>query len=140
MKKKYVLIILCFSFLLSCKTSSKFNRNEISTDKEKKEWIFAFKAQVFYECLKNNNVMIEKDASPSLNSQVLGDYNVLSKTNAIGKNYSKIINDRATWLKGGDLEGYKAITNGCLSFFESKELDSIANSEYRNMKSNSKKN
>ncbi|MBL7868955.1 MAG: hypothetical protein JNM71_13150 [Flavobacterium lindanitolerans] len=140
MKKKYVLIILCFSFLLSCKTSSKFNRNEISTDKEKKEWIFAFKAQVFYECLKNNNVMIEKDASPSLNFQVLGDYNVLSKTNAIGKNYSKIINDRATWLKGGDLEGYKAITNGCLSFFESKELDSIANSEYRNMKSNSKKN
>ncbi|PZO22835.1 MAG: hypothetical protein DCE86_18035 [Flavobacteriaceae bacterium] len=134
MKKKYVLIILCFSFLLSCKTSPKFNRNEISTDKEKKEWIFAFKSQVFYECLKNNNVMIEKDASPSLNFQVLGDYNVLSKTTAIGKNYSKIINDRATWLKGGDLEGYKAITNGCLSFFESKELDSIANSEYLNFK------
>ena len=134
MKKKYVLIILCFSFLLSCKTSPKFNRNEISTDKEKKEWIFAFKSQVFYECLKNNNVMIEKDASPSLNFQVLGDYNVLSKTTAIGKNYSKIINYRATWLKGGDLEGYKAITNGCLSFFESKELDSIANSEYLNFK------
>lgn len=140
MKKKYVLIILCISFLLSCKTSSKFNRNEIARDKEKKEWIFAFKSQVFYECLKNNNVMIEKDASPSLNFQVLGDFNVLSKANAIGKNYSKIINGRATWLKGGDLEGYKAITNGCLFFFESKELDSIANSEYRNMKSNSKKN
>ncbi|WP_277015569.1 hypothetical protein [Flavobacterium lindanitolerans] len=140
MKRKSILIILCISFLLSCKTSSKFNRNDIPRDKEKKEWIFAFKAQVFYECLKNNNVMIEEDASPSLNFQVLGDFNVLSKTNAIGKNYSKIINDRATWLKGGDLEGYKAITNGCLFFFESKELDSIANSEYRNMKSNSKKN
>lgn len=70
----------------------------------------------------------------------MGDLNVLSKTNSIGKNYSKILNDRATWLKGGDLEGYKAITNGCLSFFESKELDSIANLEYLNMKLTNKKN
>ena len=137
MKRKHILIILCLSILLSCKTA---NQNARLESKEKKEWIFAFKSQTFYECLINSGAIVEKDASPSLNFQILGDLNILSQINSIGKNYSKIINDRSTWFKGGDLEGYKSITNGCLFFFESKELDSIANLEYLNMKLTNKKN
>ncbi|HEU4496969.1 MAG TPA: hypothetical protein VFR70_07950 [Flavobacterium sp.] len=86
---------------------------------------------MFYECIKQSGATIEKDASPSLNFEVLGDFKVLSKIDSIGKSYSKVINDRSAWLKGGDLDGYRAITNGCLSFFESRELDSVANASYR---------
>ena len=124
---------------MSCKTSTTLNRNEISEGKERKEWIFAFMAEAFHKYLKSSGFVIEKDASSSLNFQILGDFNVLSKTDSLGKNYSKVINDKAIGLKSGDLDGYKAITNGCLSFFESKELDSIANLEYRKIKLNEKK-
>ncbi len=34
----------------------------------------------------------------------------------------------------GDLEGFKAVSNGCLVFYDSRALDSIANAEYRSYK------
>ena len=123
-------MILWVLMVLSCKVSKKQNQQDNIRHKEKQQWIFAFKSSVFYECIKHSGIKIEKDASPSLNFEVLGDFKILSKTDLIGKNYSKIIEDRSVWLKDGDLDGYKAITNGCLSFFASRELDSIANAEY----------
>ena len=133
MKSKLMMIFYVTSFL-SCKTS-KIQEKENIRNKEKKEWIFAFKAKVFYKCFQQSGVIMDKDASPSLNFEVLGDFKILSKVDSIGQSHSKVINDRSAWLKGGDLDGYRAITNGCLSFFESKELDSIANSEYKKFSS-----
>ena len=130
MRKKQIVMILGILTFSSCKVSKNQNQEDNFRDKEKQEWIFAFKSSVFYECVKHSGVKIEKDASPSLNFEVLGDFKILSKTDLIGKSYSKIIEDRSAWLKDGDLDGYKAITNGCLSFFASRELDSIANVEF----------
>ncbi len=123
---KKLIIILCVLFLSSCKTS--IQQNETSENKEKKEWIFAFKANAFYKCMVESGAKIDKDASPSLNFEVLGNFKTLKKTDSIGKNYSKIIKDRSVWLGS---EGHKAICNGCLVLYESKELDSIANAEYK---------
>ena len=130
MKNKIIIII--FSLLLwSCKTPKAVDNKHPIMSKEKKEWLFAFKANTFFECLKYSGVKIEKDASPSLNFEILGDFKLLSRTDSLGKNYSKIINDRGVWLKEGDLDGYKSIVNGCLIFYGSKELDSIAEKEYK---------
>lgn len=116
-----------FSFLLICCNSVR--KKEVQ-DKEEQQWIFAFKASTFSSCLKHNGAVINNDASPSLEFQALVDLNAVDKADSLAKSYSKIIEERAAWL-GEDFKGYKAVVNGCLTFYESKELDSIARAEYK---------
>jgi hypothetical protein len=69
-----------------------------------------------------------------LNFQILGDLKFLATTDSIGRMQAKIIDDKSIWLKGGDLDGYKSILNGCLENYQSIELDSIARLEYKKYK------
>src|SRR5690554_3100348 len=111
---KKVTLLLAVFFVISCKTQ------------KEKHWVSAYKANVFCSCLKNLDVKIKNDASPSLNFQIIGDFNVIAETDSIGKMYSDIIKERNVWYKGGDLDGYNNIINGCLEFYNSKELQKIA--------------
>lgn len=131
--KKQSVLTFCILFFLSCKTS-RVHVDGNQLDKEKEQWVFAFKANAFYECIKHSGIKLEKDASPSLNFQKLGSFKALSITDSLGKVSSKIIDENSVWLKGGDLDGFKAISNGCLVFYDSRALDSIANAEYRRYK------
>jgi len=55
----------------------------------------------------------------------------LAETDSLGKVYSDIIRERNIWYKGGDLDGYNNIINGCLEFYNSKELRKMAVKRYR---------
>jgi hypothetical protein len=99
--------------------------------KERKNWIFAFKAQACSSCLKNMDVKIPKDNSEWLRFEVLG-INYQNKADSIGKAFTAIINEKAKYnFKDRDLEGGKVITNGCLLLYSGKRLDSIAKLEHR---------
>lgn len=122
---KNVIIILILLPLVSCHSA----RTEHQY-KDEQQWIFAFKASAFSSCLKHNGVVIGNDASPSLQFEALVDIKAIDKTDSLAKSFSEIIEERAAWL-GEDFKGYKAIVNGCLSFYESKELDSVTRVEYK---------
>lgn len=111
-------IVILFLSLVSCKSQ------------QKQEWISAYKANVFCSCIENLDVQIKNDATPSLNFQIIGDFKVLTETDSLGKVYSDIIKERSIWYKGGDLEGYNNIINGCLEFYNSKELEKMALKKY----------
>lgn len=116
---KKVNILLMSLILISCKTQ------------EKNQWISAYKTNVFCSCLKNFDVQIKNDATSSLNFQIIGNFEILAETDSLGKVYSDIIRERNIWYKGGDLDGYNNIINGCLEFYNSKELRKIAVKRYR---------
>lgn len=122
---KNVIIIQIFLLVVSCKSA----RTECQ-DNEEQHWIFTFKASAFSSCLKHNGVVIDNDASPSLQFQALVDSKAVDKSDSLAKSFSEIIEKRAAWL-GEDFKGYKSIVNGCLTFYESKELDSVASAEYK---------
>ena len=121
MKNKIFVLIIVFS-AVSCKI--------IKTEIPKKDWIFSFKAEACTACLANLDVTIKKDNSSWLRYEVLGD-KYKNQAISVGKSYVKIIDEKSSYFKNSDLEGGKAITNGCLTFFESKTLDSVAKLEYK---------
>ncbi len=73
---------------------------------------------------------IKNDNYPWLRFEVLGD-NFIKQARLKGKKFTDTINEKARYFKGGDLEGGKAITNGCLLLFESNQLDSAAKAAFR---------
>lgn len=109
-----IIILTLILLLASCKSQTK------------NDWKTAYKANVFCSCLKNSGAKIEKDASPSLNFQIIEDFKIIAETDSIGKRYSDIIRERNVWYKGGDLDGYSNIVNGCLEFYNSRELDALS--------------
>lgn len=109
-----IIIFTLILLLASCKSQTK------------NDWKTAYKANVFCSCLKNSGAKIEKDASPSLNFQIIEDFKIIAETDSIGKRYSDIIKERNVWYKGGDLDGYSNIVNGCLEFYNSRELDALS--------------
>lgn len=117
MKNKTILLSI-FSFVVSCKSQ------------QKNDWKSAYKANVFCSCLKNSGVKIKNDASQSLNFQIIGDFKIIAETDSIGKQYAYIIKNRNIWYKGGDLEGYSNIINGCLEFYNSRELEVLSKKRF----------
>lgn len=81
--------------------------------------------------MKNLGVKIEKDASPSINFQILENFKIIAETDSVGKIYADSIKKRSVWYKGGDLDGYNNVVNGCLDFYNSKELNKISKKKYK---------
>ena len=134
--KKIIILILPF-IILSCSTQKrdKFEyRNE-----DKKVWINTFKTEVFYECLKEGykndsifKLMAKKDL---FNSYDAIDFTTVDFARELGKKI--IVKMPMPYIKidiGEDEQKNKNfISYNCLNYFASKELDSIANSEYVKM-------
>ncbi|WP_448607090.1 hypothetical protein [Paenimyroides ceti] len=114
-------IIVLMLLIVSCKSKQKYQY----------QWTAAYKANVFCSCLKNLDVQLKNDSSPSLNFQILGNFNLINETDSLGKVYATIIKERNIWYKGGDLEGYNNIINGCLEFYQSKDLKILSKKRYK---------
>ena len=137
MKKSIILLSL---IILSCSTQNRDNFKYRNDDK--KVWINTFKSEVFYECLregfKNDTIfklMSEKDL---FNSYDAIDFTTIDFARELGKKI--IIKMPAPYIKIDLGEEYllkkNFISYNCLNYYASKELDSIANSEYKKMLKN----
>ncbi len=120
--KKY---IFCFIFLalISCSRKSYHGIN-------KYDWKISFKDQVFIHSLRYlygkdfNKILIDQDMSASNNFEHLYRTHD-SLANITGKKFSNSINN----LPDGYLiEGKRTILNFCLEYYNSKRLESIADS------------
>ena len=134
--KNLYLLVLSLAFI-SCNTYKRDNfkyRNE-----DKKVWINTFKTEVFYECLKEGykNVSIFKLIAKKdlFNSYDAIDFTTVDFARELGKKI--IVKMPMPFIKidiGEDEQKNKNfISYNCLNYFDSKELDSIANSEYVKM-------
>ena len=138
MKKSIILLSL---IILSCSTQKRDNFKYRNDDK--KVWINTFKTVAFNSCLregfKNDTIfklMSEKDL---LNSyDVIDDFRTIDFARELGKQI--IIKMPAPYIKIDLGEEYllkkNFISYNCLNYYASKELDSIANSEYKKMLKN----
>ena len=124
MKKSILLLSI---LIVSCKPL-KMN------DKEKEAWISAYKSTAFIGCLsqsfgKDFDQFLNKDQSVGANFEILYNSN-MKKADSVGNNFAKSI---TIFPENSDFFGKKIIINNCLFFYKSKELDSIANFEYKKM-------
>nr|WP_298659748.1 hypothetical protein [uncultured Flavobacterium sp.] len=127
MKKRILFISL---FIISCKSINNIN-------KAKENWINAYKSTVFISCLNQSfgekfDTLLKSEQSIMANFEVL-EYANTKIADSLGRNFAlKIL----TPPKNSDFYGKKVIINNCLHLYRSKELDSIANSEYEKMLKN----
>lgn len=137
--KNLYLLVLSLVFI-SCNTYKRDNfkyRNE-----DKKVWINTFKTEVFYECLKEgyeNDSIFKLIAKKDLfNSYDAIDFTTIDFARELGKNI--IVKMPKPYMKidigEDDLKNKDFISYNCLNYFASKELDSIATSEYKKMLKN----
>lgn len=138
--KKVILLIGVLYLFSFCSTTKKFKyRSDLSVKTSLKSgFIKQFKDDVFYKCLQEGygedlsskifNLMKEKDLfSPS------DDPNI--EIDSIQSKLAKkiILNLSPPYLHTDDekeIVGKNFIISTCLSYYESKELDSLANIEY----------
>jgi hypothetical protein len=141
--KNLYLLVLSLVFI-SCNTYKRDNfkyRNE-----DKKVWINTFKTEVFYECLKEgyeNDSIFKLIAKKDLfNSYDAIDFTTIDFARELGKNI--IVKMPKPYMKidigEDDLKNKDFISYNCLNYFASKELDSIATSEYKKMLKNRNQN
>lgn len=137
MKTKFYLLILVL-IISSCK--SKYQRDTFQYDDTSNLWINAFKYQVFYTCLKegiNNDTLYKIMRNKDLFNPY-DDIDILERKTAseLGK---KVIENlpKPTVIPHCDdcnesLQNSKNyISNNCLKYYASKELDSIAKIAYK---------
>jgi len=133
------LLILPF-IILSCSTQK---RDEFKyRNEDKKVWINTFKSEVFYECLKegykNDTIFKLMEKKDLFNSYDAIDFTTIDFARELGKQI--IIKMPAPYIKievGNEyLKNKNFISYNCLNYYSSKELDSIANSEYEKMLKN----
>lgn len=127
MKKILLLFVLC----CSCKSTSTLSKFDYNHDSE--AWITAFKDQMFFACLKEShpndtifNLISKRDAFNPYEGLGLTNSN---KAKELGK---KIIqNIPPPKMCEGCKDGKNYYMANCLHYYKSKDLDSIANSEYK---------
>ena len=106
------------------------------TGSERNEWTKAFKRSVFISAVKasyaSNKIAITgNDLSEALNFEVIGNRKYLKIADSIGKRYSLLI--KPSIIR--DYDGKRAIINESLSYYDSKELDSLSGKYYSQYKS-----
>ena len=127
-KTKYLIILLIL--LTSCAGSKQAKQKE-------EDWIFAFKAEVCASCFRYQKVNFENDISGSVRAEVLNfDAGLFKKTDSLGKIFSDSIDIKSRYYSNNTdfSPNSRVISNGCLSFFESKQLDKLAKKVYRHKK------
>lgn len=107
---------------------------------EKQSWINSYKYEAFYECinegLENDSLKIilsNKDLfAPNLNI----DFSTTEEARQCGRNIAKKIPKPFIKIDKGEekLINKKFISFSCLNYFASRELDSIAKSQYEFLK------
>jgi hypothetical protein len=106
------------------------------TGSQRNEWTKAFKRSVFVSAIKasyasNNIAITDTDLSDALNFEVIGNTKFSKIADSIGKRYSLLI--KPSIIR--DYDGKRAIINESLSYYESKELDSLSARYYSLYKS-----
>jgi hypothetical protein len=148
--KKYVAMMIIATILFSCQPTYNYadldnyygldfpEKKSIKKSKEDKDitfWINTYKQQVFYDCLfenyKNDSISKIMEKEDLFNPN---DYIPLSfwpKMKEIGKNAIKYMPENGYFIETDFDRRRKYISKTCLNYFASKELDSIAKSEYK---------
>lgn len=116
---------LCFIALFFCITLSACS---VQRKQDKEDWMNSYKRQVFISCIKSQNTSVLKnDISESINSELLGNTSYVKQADSLGNKFYKLIQPS----KILDYNNNKALVNGCLEYYGSKQLDSIAKSAYK---------
>jgi hypothetical protein len=115
----------CFIALIFCIT---LGACSVQKKQQKADWINSYKRQVFISCLNVQNRELSKnDVSESINADILGNTYYLKQADSLGKGFYRLIRPS----KILDHNNNRALVNGCLEYYESKQLDSMAKSAYK---------
>ncbi len=142
MKRAVIFIVfIIFSSCVSYKRDNFKYRNE-----DKKVWINTFKTIAFNSCLKEGfkndtifKLMAEKDL---LNSyDVIDDFTTIDFARGLGKQIILKMPKPHIKIDIGEeyLKNKNFISYNCLNYYASRELDSIAHSEYKKQFSKKRK-
>ncbi|KGO78815.1 hypothetical protein Q763_16645 [Flavobacterium beibuense F44-8] len=127
---KYKFWSLFCILIMSCK-SQNISEQELANNQEE-TFIHFFKIQSYCSCLKNSysnkNIFSLIEQEDLLGSyDALADPEILKKIDSLGKIFSLKVKPE----EYPDFKGKKRITQYCLSFYTSQELDKIAKEEFR---------
>lgn len=132
-----LIFLVLFSFVIfSCSVKKK----QIYTDKQHETWVTLFKEEVFVECLKESyqndtifKLISKKDISGSHDFIVwITEIEIARK---LGREFADNIPDPE--YKFDYKIGQKYYMSSCLKYYASRELDSIAQIEYKKYLKNS---
>ncbi len=133
--------ILFITLLLTSCSIQRKNKKPIEIDK--KNWIETYKTSVFWSCFResySNDSLVKLIAKKDFiyQNEVLADWEIIENSEEIGKKQAKSIKKITVYPKfeeGNKEEFFKKnyFLKNCLNYYVSKELDSIANSEYEKM-------
>ena len=132
---KYIIILSVFC-TLSCTVQKRdsFSYAETNT---KTQWINSFKYEVFYGCIKegigNDSLRIILQKKDLFNPNAEVDFVVNDKARSLGKGIIENMPKPYIKIDKGeeDLKNKNFISSNCLKYYASKELDSIAEAEYK---------
>jgi hypothetical protein len=139
MKKIFLLIIITTFF--SCNS---YKRDKFYYRKDDKNgWINTFKAEVFYECLREgyqNDTVFKIIAKKDLFNSYDGfEFNVIDSAKILGSSIIKKMPKPYINMDNEDLKERNFISMTCLNYYASKELDSIAKKAFKeHLKKNKK--
>ncbi len=124
MKGIYLILL---TVVYSCSTSK-----TALIEKDKRDWIEAYKSTAFISCLqesygKNFKSFLANDQSISANYEII-DEGQANKAKQNGALFA--MNKISEFPKDSDFSGKKNVINSCLFYYKSMELDSIAKDEY----------
>jgi len=131
---KYITLIFFTLILNSCSSQNKYEHFDYQNGPN--AWINAFKDQMFFACLResysNDSIykMIEKH--DALNPYDGLNLESLDKAKALGKSIIKNIPPPAMCESCNNGENY--FMADCLHYYKSRELDSIAHTEFKKFK------
>jgi hypothetical protein len=136
---KYINLIFFIIVLpVSCKTQQRDKFN-YKLD-EKQAWINAYKYEVFYGCIKegigNDSLRIILGKKDLFSPYPDMDFSTIDDARKLGKQIIEKMPDAYIKIDKGEehLKEKNFISNTCLMYYASRELDSIAKSEYKVLK------
>lgn len=130
-----ILFFFIVVMTISCKTAPR-NKFSYKLD-EKQSWINAYKYEAFYGCIKEGigndslRIILEKKDLFNLNSDM--DFSTIDNARKLGKKIIKNMPNAYIKIDKGEehLKDKNFISNTCLMYYASRELDSVAESEYK---------
>lgn len=130
MKNLFFCLSLCFLYSCNCHKAKVNNGLHGGfPPNEKQAWIEAYKSEYFISCLgaaygKSFDSLNAIDVSSSVNTEIIGS-EISDRVDSIGFKIGKVRS-----FDEGDFAGKKSVVNNCLQYYNSKELDSLAENAY----------
>ncbi len=134
---KNIFLICVFLLLNSCKTNG-LRQNFIYEEKKSKElWINSYKYEVFYGCIKeglgNDSLRIILKDKDLFNKSLELEFNTIDNARQLGSYIVKNMPKPFIKFENENDLNKNFISYNCLKYYASRELDSIANIEYKKM-------